>query len=400
MEMQFKNEIKKLADVIVWADNWIEELKTGLTEEELEEDTEIEEFEAVKKAVLSSMERHTVYTNALNKDIADKAAKIELLEKEIEGRKEGYVALKEKMDTEYMPIDEHNDVCKAYEKKVAELEKESEKWQDLAKMNRDTICNQYDVCEDFKKKIAELEEKVKHQRANLDGINKTLEIRTKENETLIAVKKNQEKEIEGHESENARLTERIIYYKNQERIRTDQLRATESKVEELYKQIDYLKKELEETCTTKDLDLKGHNRREMALVNELADKNDEIKGLKEENSYLKSEIKQKQNIIKKAYERYSDEIIKTRKDVLEVAYREIEKDNGYVGFKLYVKNALTEAKGNKEEANEAITEVIKFAYREWDERQKENEKTIEKAIKEVKNKRNESDIPCDEDSVE
>ena len=102
-------------------------------------------------------ERHKVYTNALNKDIADKAAKIDLLEKEIEGRKEGYIALKVRMDTKYISIDDHNDVCKAYEKKVVELKKEIEKWQDLAKINGDTIRNQYDVCEDFKKKITERE---------------------------------------------------------------------------------------------------------------------------------------------------------------------------------------------------------------------------------------------------
>ena len=174
-------------------------------------------------------ERHKVYTNALNKDIADKAAKIDLLEKEIEGRKEGYIALKVRMDTKYISIDDHNDVCKAYEKKVVELKKEIEKWQDLAKINGDTIRNQYDVCEDFKKKITELEneiegrkktiklldEKVERQRENLNALNKTLEIRTKENERLIAVKNNQDKEIEAHESENARLSEKIIELKKE-----------------------------------------------------------------------------------------------------------------------------------------------------------------------------------------
>lgn len=224
-------------------------------------------------------ERHKVYTNALNKDIADKAAKIDLLEKEIEGRKEGYIALKVRMDTKYISIEEHNNICEDFKKKIVKLEKESEKWQDLAKMNRDTICDQYNVCEEFKNKIAEieeevekwkkkfddsrketidrnakivkleveneklkvdliherekneklakdyavqendirkytteiktLEEKVKHQRGNLDGINKTLEIRTKENESLIKVRNNLEREIEAHESENARLSEKI-----------------------------------------------------------------------------------------------------------------------------------------------------------------------------------------------
>lgn len=210
-----KNEIKKLADIVVWTDGIIRD--AGYNEEKYKSDgstaychVKAHELWRIRDVVLESMERHAVYTNALNKDIADKAAKIELLEKEIEGRKEGYIALKVRMDTQYISIDDHNDVCKAYEKKVAELKKESEKWQDLAKMNRDTICNQYDVCEDFKKKIADLEEKVKHQRENLDGINKTLEIRTKENESLIKVRNNLNKEIEAHESENARLSEKIM----------------------------------------------------------------------------------------------------------------------------------------------------------------------------------------------
>lgn len=298
------------------------------------------------------IERHKVYTNALNKDIASKDTKIEKLEKEIEGRKECYTALKELMDTKYISIDDHNNVCKAYEKKVDELEKEVNKWRGLAKMNRDTICNQYDVCEDFKKKIAELEEEVEELKVD-----------------LIHEREKNEKLAKDHaELEN-------------------DIRKYTTEIKKLEKQVKYLEKELNETCTCKELDLKGHNRREMALVNELADKNDEIKSLKEENSYLKSEIKQKQNIIKKAYDRYSDEVIKTRKDLMEVAYRDIEKDNGYVGFKLYVKSALIEAKGDKNEANEVITEAVRSAYAEWDKTQKENEKTIKKAIKEVMNKK-------------
>lgn len=413
-------KIQKLADIVVWADGIIRD--AGYNEEKYKSDgataychVKAHELWKIRDVALESMERQTVYSNALNRDIADKAAKIDLLEKEIEGRKEGYIALKVLMDTKYISIDEHNDICKAYEKKVAELKKESEKWQDLAKMNRDTICNQYDVCEDFKKKIAELEEeneklkadliherekneklakdhaelendirkytteiktleeKVKHQKENLDGINKTLEIRTKENESLIKVRNNLNKEIEAHESENARLSEKIMELK----------KANGN----CAVRVGNLERELDKACTTKELDLKGHNRREMALVNELADKNDEIKSLKEENSYLKSEIKQKQNIIKKAYERYSDDIIKTRKDLMEVAYRDIKKDNGYVGFKLYVKSALIEAKGDKNEANEIITEAVRSAYTEWDKTQKENEKTIKKAIKEVMNKK-------------
>lgn len=207
-------EIKKLADIIEWADSWIEGIKPVLINlGEFETDKDVKQLEAVKRVVSEAIERHQVYTNALNKDLADKAAKIDLLEKEIEGRKEGYVALKELMDTKYISIEEHNNICEDFKKKIVELKKESEKWQDLAKMNRDTICDQYDVCEDFKKKIVELEEKVKRQKENLDGINKTLEIRTKENESLVKVRNNLNKEIEAHESENARLTERIMELK-------------------------------------------------------------------------------------------------------------------------------------------------------------------------------------------
>lgn len=326
------------------------------------------------------IERHNVYTSALNKDLADKAAKIELMEKEIEGRKAGYVSLKTQMDILKKECDRYaNDVMEkctyidTLKQDIEDMEEETEKLkktidakdEEISKRCKDvisqsgTICNLKKELDARGEEIRKLEEKVKHQRENLDGINRTLEIKIKENESLIAVRNNQDKEIEAHESENARLTEKIME----------------------------LRKELDKTCRTKELDLKGHNRREMALVNELADKNDEIKSLKEENSYLKSEIKQKQNIIKKAYERYSDDIIKTRKDVLEVAYRDIEKDNGYVGFKLYVKSALIEAKGDKNEANEIITEAVRSAYTEWDKTQKENEKTIKKAIKEVMNKK-------------
>ena len=165
MEMQFKNEIKKLADIVVWADNLI--TAAGFDVEKYKNDAasaychvKAHELWKIKTVVLESIDRHTVYTNALNKDIADKAAKIDLLEKEIEGRKEGYYALKEKTD---------------------ELEKE----------------------------LADCKVKIRHQKENLDGINKTLEIRTKENESLITVKNNQDREIEAHESENARLSERI-----------------------------------------------------------------------------------------------------------------------------------------------------------------------------------------------
>lgn len=166
-------KIQKLADIVVWADGIIRD--AGYNEEKYKSDgataychVKAHELWRIRDVALKSMERQTVYSNALNQDIAAKAAKIDLLEKEIEGRKEGYYVLKEKMDAKYISIEEHNNICKS------------------------------------------LGEKVERQRENLDNINKTLEIRTKENERLIAVKKNQEREIEAHEEENARLSKRIM----------------------------------------------------------------------------------------------------------------------------------------------------------------------------------------------
>jgi len=336
--MEKKLEIKKLIDIVVWADNLI--TLVGFNEERYKSDAstaytpvKAHELWKIKDVVLEAINRHNTYTNALNKDIADKAAKIELLEKEIEGRKEGYTALKELMDTKYIPIEEHDNVCKAYEKKVAELEKESEKWQDLAKMNRDTICNQYDVCEDFKKKIAELEEKVKHQRANLDGINKTLDIRTKENESLIQVRNNQTREIEAHEAENERLSDII---KN--------LRASNEQ-------------------------------------------------LKYDNSYLKKASKNKNDVIRKAYVRYVDEACKGREEIMNECYEKLTKDDtGYQGFKQYTLRAL-ETKKDEKEAKKILSDTIDIIFY--------NKKAEEKRKEETKKELNEAfGVPCGEDSIE
>ena len=245
MEMQFKNEIKKLADIVVWADNWITELKDGLTEEEFEEDAEVKEFEAVKKAVLESMERHAVYTNALNKDIADKAAKIDLLEKEIDGRKAGYVALKTQMDhsresasywhDEYVKLQEENDELKKDSKthydmykygeellkvKNSEIEKlkkelnESYKAWDTDSKNHskrdmtlvDEIAKKNDEIEKLKKELDAREEEVK--KLNKCIMEKNESINTG-NETII----NLRKEIGAHEDEAKRLENRIKDWK-------------------------------------------------------------------------------------------------------------------------------------------------------------------------------------------
>ncbi len=435
-------EIKKLADIAEWADSIIR--VAGYNEEKYKSDAataycNVKAYELwrIRDVALESIERHSVYTNALNADIVAKESKIDLMQKELDGRKAGYAALKARMDSVKKELEDTKEALdktiegwvplNAHDKVVDDL-KDAIKERDKTIMEKnETINTANDAIVKLRKELADCKVKIRHQKENLDGINKTLEIKTKENERLIAVKKNQQKEIEGHEAENARLSEKILELKKERdkhmarvsdlRMELDCVKASKEKHEEaardktiedlresngylrtqclarnteietLKTQVKNLEKELDKTCKEMETDLKNHNKRDMTLVDELAGKNDEIKGLKEENSYLKSEIKQKQNIIKRAYERYSDEVIKTRKDILEVAYRDIEKDNGYVGFKLYVKNALIEAKGDKNEANEIITGAVKSAYSEWDKTQKENEKTIKKAIKEVMNKK-------------
>ena len=281
MEMQFKNEINKLADIAVWADNWIEELKTGLTEEELEEDTGIEEFETVKKVVLKSIERHAVYTNSLNKDIADKAAKIELLEKEIEGRKEGYWALKEKYDklekeleirtkeneslitvknrlekemeahaekikedlkkskeywrTKYLATQEERDAfmedVKALRTANEILVEKSEEHLGEIKMAKNRFMFEIEQHNKTRKELADLKHEFEAYKEDHEGVNAPILV------SLESVRKNRIPDIT-LPPEGKTCCDEVDYWKNQERIRTDQLRATESKVEELWKEIE------------------------------------------------------------------------------------------------------------------------------------------------------------------
>ena len=353
MEMQFKNEIKKLADIVVWADNLI--TAAGFDVEKYKNDAasaycHVKAYELwkIKTVVLESMERHTVYTNAFNPDIVDKDAKIELLEKEIEGRKEGYHALKEKMD-------------------------------------------------ELKEELADCKVKIRHQKENLDGINKTLEIRTKENERLIAVKNNQYKEIEAHESENARLSERIIELKRSFNSLKEEMANRYIPIEthndicktyeindtSLKKQVEYLKKELDQTCACKELDLKGHQSRETALVNALADKNDEIKKLKEERDKHMArvnDLRMELDCLKASKEKHEEAARdKTIEDLREsfnywrtkclAAQEEIEKlkkeedDHGRAGFKRYIEYLIEEEERAvperfKARLNEEITAIF------------------------------------------
>lgn len=336
--MEKNLKIEKLSDIVAWADGIIRD--GGYYEEKYRSDAttaycNVKAYELwrIRDVALESMERHSVYTDALNKDIADKAAKIDLLEKEIEGRKEGYTALKKRMDTDYISIDEHNAICKTCENKVAKLEKESEKWQDLAKMNRDTICNQYDVCEDFKKKIVELEKeladckvKIRHQKENLDGINKTLEIRTKENESLIKVRNNQKREIEAHESENARLTEKIIELKrtiekckDYDTSLMDSLRINN---DDLKEQVSRLKEELNESYKAWDTDSKNHQKREMTLVDEIAKKNRDIEYYKNQERIRTDQLSKEDDYGKSGFKRYIEHLIEEEERAVPERFKE------------------------------------------------------------------------------
>jgi chromosome segregation ATPase len=483
--MEKKLEIKKLADVVVWADNEIEEIKNALYEEEFENCDEAKDLEVVKKVVLEAINRHNTYTNALNKDIADKEAKIELLEKELEGRKEGYTALKELIDTKYISIEEHNKICKKnndtiedYEEEIAslntqlkvaddlrmhkdqdiirqaealrerdakieKLEKELEHRRNMTDDENCVMNSLYDEIARRTEKINELTIKVTNQKKNLDGINKTLEIRNKENESLIQVRNNMDREIEAHEAENKRLTEKIKELRDLANVNKNTIdyhyeacEKLKKKIAELEKEngdyairVNNLTKELEKTYAEKEADLKNHNRRDMNLVDELAGKNDKIKGLVEEieyyksqehirtdqlrateskveqlykeieqlkydNSYLTKASKNKNDIIRKAYVRYVDEACKGREEIMNECYKKLTKDDtGYQGFKQYTLRALEAEKGNEEKAKEFIDCAASIIFY--------NKKAEEKRKEETKKELNEAfGVPCGEDSIE
>ena len=409
MEMQFKNEIKKLADIVVWADNLI--TAAGFDVEKYKNDAasaychvKAHELWKIKTVVLESIDRHTVYTNALNQDIVDKDAKIDLLEKELDGRKAGYMALKTQMD----------DVKKELEDIKEALDKTIESWVPLNAHDKvvddlkDAIKERDNKIVKLEKELADCKVKIRHQKENLDGINKTLEIRTKENDSLIKVKNNQEKEIEAHESENARLTEKIIELKRsfnnlKEEManryitietHNDICKTYENKVAELERQNNYLKKELNDSYKAWNTDAKNHQKRDMTLVDELGKKNDEIKKLKEENSYLKKVSKDKNDIIRKAYARYVDEACKGREEIMNECYEKLTKDDtGYTGFKQYTIRALKAQEGNEKKTKEFLcdsAEIIFYNKRAEEKRKEETKKELNEAF----------GIPCGSDSIE
>ena len=377
--MEKKLEIKKLADVVVWADNEIEELKEDLTEEEFEDCDEAKDLEVVKKVVLDAINRHITYTNALNKNIAERDAKIEKLEKELEHRRN--------------MTDDENCVMNSL----------------------------YDEIARRTEKINELTAKVANQKENLGGINETLETRTKENARLNEVIRDQTREIEAHEAENARLTEKIKELKGTNAelsleldnykdwnagLRRDlktwkdlanmnkdkACEAFKKKIAELEKEngdyairVNNLTEALEKTYAEKEADLKNHNRRDMNLVDELAGKNDKIKSLVEEIEYYKSQ------------ERIRTNQLRATESKVEQLYKEIEQlkeedDHGRKGFERYIEHALKEAEGEiKDKLNKRFSEEIS----------KISLKKTEKELAKMKvNESLGSGIPCGEDSIE
>ena len=341
-------EIKKLADIVEWADNQIEEMRIDLApslgEEEFKNLGQVKEFEAVKKVVNEAIERHKVYTSALNADIVAKDAKIELMQKELDGRKAGYVALKARMDN----------VKKELEDTKEALDKTIESWVPLNAHDKvvddlkDAIKERDNRVAELEKELADCKVKIRHQKENLDGINKTLEIRTKENESLIAVKNNKDREIEAHESENARLSEKII---------------------ELKRTI--------EKC--KDYDT--------SLIDSLRINNDD---LKERVSKLREEQKTLVDICNKYKKENGDYAVRVNKlkEELNRVYGVVfapaheEDDHGRAGFKRYIEHLIEEEERAvperfKERLNEEITAIF----------EKEEETEV-------------NDIPCGEDSIE
>ena len=300
------------------------------------------------------IERHKVYTSALNEDIASRDSKIKRLEKEIEGRKECYTALKELMDTKYISIDEHNKIVNSYTDEhnntVDALNKENERLNryttNVDKVNHDLVTKvtlleseneelKKKNFDDFKrrdndiinqaKRICELEEKVDRQRENLNAINKTIEIKTKENYRLITVKNSQEKEIEAHESENARLTEKIMELKKER----DKYMA---RVNDLRMELDCVKASKEK--------------------HEEAARDKVVEDLRESFNYWRTKFLTAQEEV----ERLKVENKNIRKEIEKLVN---EGDDGREGFKRYIKYIIGEEEGKfKEELNKRFSEEV------------------------------------------
>lgn len=158
------------------------------------------------------IERHNAYTSALNKDLADKAAKIELMEKEIEGRKKGYYALKEKMDDIKDELDdtkmELEAVTKARDiwfettdglhKNIKEL-KETIKTKDeeITKCCKDIISQSGTIC-NLKKELDRVKASKENWFDTANAYARTVSELNNEKEKLEKQVKNLEKEEDDH----------------------------------------------------------------------------------------------------------------------------------------------------------------------------------------------------------
>ena len=122
-------------------------------------------------------------------------------------------------------------------------------------------------------------------------------------------------------------------------------------IERLEKEMDELKtckenlmKELNKETAFKALDLKNHQTREMALVDELAEKNEKIKGFEEKVNYLENQLRIRNNMLKA-----------TESKVVELYGRLEEKDK--------VLDAVSTAWFELEQTHVEIKEPLKLAMR-------------------------------------
>ena len=126
--------------------------------------------------------------------------------------------------------------------------------------------------------------------------------------------------------------------------REEYIKRLEKEMDELKTCKENLMSELERTCKTKELDLKNHNKREMALVDELAEKNEKIKGLEEKVRYFENQLRIRNNTLKA-----------TESKVEELYERLEEKDK--------VLDAASTAWFELEQTHIEITEPLKLAMR-------------------------------------
>lgn len=222
----------------------------NLTKEEMY-DNAVKMVEKYNRLVKEN-ERKITYADELNKDIAKKAVKIKLLEQEIEGRKEGYWALKEKYDKLEKELEirtkENESLIAVKNRQEKELEaheaelkgivKSKEYWRTkylVTQEERDAFMEDAKALrtanEILVEKSKEHLDEIKKLKEEIEGVKKAFNDLREETANRYIT-------IETHNDICKTYEKGLDYYKNQERIRTDQLRATESKVEELWKEIE------------------------------------------------------------------------------------------------------------------------------------------------------------------